>query len=219
MLFLTDSNRKLFIQSIRKQIDRPSKNGETSSVPTTPQQHLNPYKKVSTIESVIHEVDSYITYNFSVGDLQDPLQFWKGKTFIWPKLASLIPEYFCIMATSTSSERTWSSMGRIITKARARLKTKTAEDLMMLKHNSEFWWKNKFYSLNMTNIPMGIPVNFKLIPLNFQNTTHTRVSTPNYSLATESLQKTFQFVSIFQCCVSVDCFFHLFHHFDSNKCS
>ena len=54
-------------------------------------------------------------------------------------LADLAVSILCTPASSTPSERGFSTMGRIITKLRNRIHPDTAGTLIFLKENNELW--------------------------------------------------------------------------------
>ena len=74
----------------------------------------------------------------------NPLQWWKEKSkTVLPKLAQLVKTVLCVPATSTPSERVFSTMGVIITKLRNRLSASTAEAILFLKKNDFSSFKPK----------------------------------------------------------------------------
>ena len=62
----------------------------------------------------------------------DPLGWWKGRQSKYPLLSQLAKKYLCIMGTSTSAERVFSAMGRVLTKTRMRMSENMFSSLMFL---------------------------------------------------------------------------------------
>jgi hypothetical protein len=69
----------------------------------------------------------------------DPLQWWNIHKDQFPVLYEIAMEHLQIPASSTSSERAFSQMGRLITKQRNRLDPKNASMLHFLKSNGDLW--------------------------------------------------------------------------------
>ncbi len=67
------------------------------------------------------------------------LNFWNDNKNNFPLLCQLLTKYFCIQGSSSSPERCFSAMGRIITQIRSSLLPETVFDIMLLKSNSEKW--------------------------------------------------------------------------------
>ena len=65
----------------------------------------------------------------------DVLQYWKMHAKEFPMLARLVRKYFCIQATSCSSERTFSTGGQIITAKRTKLDPNNVHMLVYLREN------------------------------------------------------------------------------------
>ena len=65
----------------------------------------------------------------------NPIDWWIHRTATFPLLFPIAVRGMVIQATSFSSERAFSAMGRIITERRTRLKPEHAETLIMLNQN------------------------------------------------------------------------------------
>ena len=72
----------------------------------------------------------------------DPLKWWKEHSAGLPDLQKLAKRILCIPATSTPSERVFSTMGIIISKLRNRLSPSTAEAILFLKKNDYSSYKD-----------------------------------------------------------------------------
>uniref|UniRef100_M3ZUA0 HAT C-terminal dimerisation domain-containing protein n=1 Tax=Xiphophorus maculatus TaxID=8083 RepID=M3ZUA0_XIPMA len=66
----------------------------------------------------------------------DPLMWWCDNQRRYPLMANLAKKYMCICATSTSSERMFSTAGNIATPERSCLKPHKLNMLVFLKNNS-----------------------------------------------------------------------------------
>jgi hypothetical protein len=78
-------------------------------------------------------------YNMEIMDLSiTPLVFYQNHSR-FSALFTMSERLFSIPATSTSSERAFSTMGRIVTKIRCKIHPETAGNLLFLKENNDFW--------------------------------------------------------------------------------
>ena len=104
-------------------------------------QTIDPFLEIfdTSLDDSLDEFDSYQRYVCTLEDSIDVLKFWKNKSIRWPLLSQLAVSIFCIPATSTPSERGFSTMGRIISKIRNRINPETAGTLIFLKENTELW--------------------------------------------------------------------------------
>lgn len=68
----------------------------------------------------------------------NPLEWWKNNAANYPYLAILARVYLAVMATSVSSESTFSEAGFVIDKRRSRLLPKTAAKLIFLHRNRAY---------------------------------------------------------------------------------
>ena len=65
----------------------------------------------------------------------DVLQYWIMHAKEFPMLAKLVRKYFCIQASSCSSERTFSTGGKVITSKRTKLDPSNVHMLVYLREN------------------------------------------------------------------------------------
>jgi hypothetical protein len=84
------------------------------------------------------ELLEYTTYIRKKGD-EGTANFWLLHQRDWPILFEMTFKYLCFPASSSSSERAFSVMGRIISKERNRLAPETATTLLVLGDNSDMW--------------------------------------------------------------------------------
>ncbi len=74
---------------------------------------------------MIPEVDSDV----------NPLDWWKTQEIHFPRLGKLAKKYLCVPASSSPSERAFSTGGNIVTCHRAALKPDAVDRLVFLSHN------------------------------------------------------------------------------------
>lgn len=77
------------------------------------------------------EVQRYIEGQF-FWDGEDILNFWQSQSIAFPVLAKVSKMILCIKATSASSERTFSSAGRVLESRRNRLNPGTVDAILFL---------------------------------------------------------------------------------------
>ena len=77
------------------------------------------------------EVQRYIEGQF-FWDGEDILKFWQSQSISFPVLSKLSKMILCIPATSASSERTFSSAGRVLESRRNRLNPGTVDAILFL---------------------------------------------------------------------------------------
>ena len=63
----------------------------------------------------------------------DPLEYWNSCRHKYPFLIKLVKKYLCIPATSTEAERTFSSLGNLLSKKRLSLKSENVDAQLFLK--------------------------------------------------------------------------------------
>ena len=66
---------------------------------------------------------------------EEPLPWWKRNEKKYPMLAIMARKYLCVCATSSASERLFSSSGQIVTSLRAHLNPNKVEMLVFLSNN------------------------------------------------------------------------------------
>ena len=66
---------------------------------------------------------------------EDPLKWWRLYHHSFPHLADAAQKYLAIVATSTTSERLFSTAGNIITAKRSALSTENVNKLVFLHEN------------------------------------------------------------------------------------
>ena len=66
---------------------------------------------------------------------EDPLKWWRLYHHSFPHLADAAQKYLAIVATSTTSERLFSTAGNIITTKRSALSTENVNKLVFLHEN------------------------------------------------------------------------------------
>jgi len=85
-------------------------------------------------ESIEMELNSYLQ-TVEVDGETNPLEWWRQHEANFPRVASLAKKYLCIPATSSPSERAFSTSGNIITCRRSALKPEMVDQLVFLAHN------------------------------------------------------------------------------------
>ena len=89
------------------------------------------------IESSRQEMERYLnSENLGIGEC--PLQWLKENERKFPRISKLARKYLQIPATSASSERSFSTFGKVYCPKRMSLKTSTAEAVLFLNKNSKF---------------------------------------------------------------------------------
>ena len=77
----------------------------------------------------VDEVDSYMA---CVEKSDDLLLYWQNKEKTWPKMTYFAKLVLAVPATSTSSERSFSTAGRTLEKRRSQLKPSSVDGLIFL---------------------------------------------------------------------------------------
>uniref|UniRef100_A0A9J7X243 HAT C-terminal dimerisation domain-containing protein n=1 Tax=Cyprinus carpio carpio TaxID=630221 RepID=A0A9J7X243_CYPCA len=92
----------------------------------------NDDKSSSLEQAVSTELEAYLlTCNIDSED--DPLIWWRQNSNVYPRLSVLVKKYLCIPATSSPSERLFSTGGNIVTCHRASLKPEHVDRLVFLR--------------------------------------------------------------------------------------
>ena len=63
----------------------------------------------------------------------DPLEWWKKRSERYPLLSKMVRKYLCVPATSVESERTFSSLGLLLTKRRLCMTGENVNKQLFLK--------------------------------------------------------------------------------------
>jgi hypothetical protein len=63
------------------------------------------------------------------------LQWWQAREKEWPLLCKVVKQYLCIQASSTSSERTFSTSGNTVTNKRTKLDPENVHMIVYCKEN------------------------------------------------------------------------------------
>lgn len=92
--------------------------------------HMDPPLQDSEIDK--KEVDKYRAIP-QASMMDNPLQFWKERSFDFPNLIVLAEEYLCVQASSVAAERVFSTSGDIVSSTRACLRTDQVDALVFLK--------------------------------------------------------------------------------------
>ena len=71
----------------------------------------------------------------SIALSESPLQWWAGRSQVYPILGQLARKYLCVPATSVPSERVFSVAGNIVTDKRSRLHPSNVDMLIFLNMN------------------------------------------------------------------------------------
>ena len=65
----------------------------------------------------------------------NPLLWWKTKEGLYPHLAKIVRQLFCIPATSVPSERVFSAAGHLVSATRNRLDQENVNNLLFIQQN------------------------------------------------------------------------------------
>lgn len=85
-------------------------------------------------ETIASEMNSYLLTP-SIDSEEDPLRWWKLHQINFPRLSKLAQKYLCIPATSSPSERVFSTGGNVVTCQRSCLKPEMVDMLVFLAEN------------------------------------------------------------------------------------
>lgn len=92
------------------------------------------------------EVDAYIRIKFPVDLTINPIDWWNSKQEDFPKLSKLAMAIHSIPASSTPSERAFSSSGSILTEKRTNLNPDCVEDMLLIRSDSEKFAENSIWN-------------------------------------------------------------------------
>jgi hypothetical protein len=96
------------------------------------------FKKTSHTDATLSpesELEAYLRSD-EVDAEDDPMEWWRMNAKKYPGVASLAKKYLCIPATSSASERVFSTGGNVITPQRASLNPDKVNQLVFLAHNN-----------------------------------------------------------------------------------
>jgi hypothetical protein len=85
-------------------------------------------------QAIALEIQSYF-HTETLDPEEDPLTWWRDAKRMYPRLSHLAWKYLCIPATSSSSERVFSTSGNIVTCLRSSLKPDHVNRLVFLAKN------------------------------------------------------------------------------------
>ena len=88
-------------------------------------------------KAIEDELAQYFTDKVAACDCH-PLHWWKQNEFRFPHLAKVVRSILCIPATSTPSERLFSTAGLMVTKLMNCLKSDFVDALLFLNKNSQY---------------------------------------------------------------------------------
>ena len=89
-----------------------------------------------TRQAIEAELNTYLQ-TLDADSEADPLAWWKVHAVSFPRVSCLAKRYLCIPATSSPSERVFSTGGNIVTCHRAALKPDKVDQLVFLARNLE----------------------------------------------------------------------------------
>ena len=93
----------------------------------------------SARESASLEFDRYLQESIPIEALKakefNPLNWWSQNAVHFPMLSCLARKYLCVPATSTPSERVFSTTGNLVSKKRSMLSPETVDKLVFLHAN------------------------------------------------------------------------------------
>lgn len=81
------------------------------------------------------ELGNYLSERIVVSNKQDPLEWWRCNRSTYPKFALTARKWLSVCATSTASERVFSSCGVALTAKRSTLNGSTLKAQILLKNN------------------------------------------------------------------------------------
>lgn len=120
----------------KSQNDPPAKKRKLSLVldKSRPMSLGNENSSLSPKEKISRELERYLqTPQLDTDD--NPLLWWKGNQQMFPILALMAKKFLCICASSSASERTFSTSGNIVTSKRTCLKPAKVNMLTFLSKN------------------------------------------------------------------------------------
>ena len=99
------------------------------------QEHASPVNQEEQHRQIVmKEIDGYLS-GHRLDFEEDPLMWWKRQQFNFPVLAKLAQKYLCVCATSSASERLFSTAGNVVSPFRATMKPDKVDMLVFLSKN------------------------------------------------------------------------------------
>ncbi|XDV17019.1 hypothetical protein PO909_016474 [Leuciscus waleckii] len=99
-------------------------------------------------EAIASEMNSYLLTP-SIDSEEDPLQWWKLHQINFPRLSKLAKKYLCFPATSSPSERVFSTGGNVVTCQRSCLKPEMVD--MMVSFGNMFQIHTEYFKIGEKN--------------------------------------------------------------------
>ncbi|XP_033988650.1 zinc finger BED domain-containing protein 1-like [Trematomus bernacchii] len=113
---------------------KKKKKGLGSFFKATVDQAAEPQPALEQDKAIALELQSYLQA-VPLDAEEDPLKWWRESRKFYPRLSILARKYLCIPATSSSSERVFSTGGNIVTCLRSSLKPDHVNRLVFLAKN------------------------------------------------------------------------------------
>jgi hypothetical protein len=82
----------------------------------------------------LDEIDRYVNTKVSFSKDDSLLEWWAKHSLIFPQLSLLAKSLFGVPASSATSERIFSSSGRILEKRRQSLSPDIVDDILMIRN-------------------------------------------------------------------------------------
>ncbi len=95
----------------------------------------------ATISSTCSEVDAEIAAFKNeppISSKDDPLDWWKRKQTVFPRLAACARKYLAVPASSAPVERMFSTAGLVVTAKRTRLHSSIVNDIVVLNQSQSY---------------------------------------------------------------------------------
>ena len=177
---LTDEQRTVFkaeLKKITEELDASSQSSDSADTPA-PSPPATKRKKTAfdillgeeeeTADNTIEdELAQYFTDKVAAHDCH-PLRWWEQNEFRFPNLAKVARSILCIPATSTSSERLFSTAGLTVTKLRNCLKPEKVDAPIFLK-NSQYL-SMQVYSMFIVSAKQTCIVLLIVLPIHAETT-------------------------------------------------
>ena len=124
------------------------KDGVDEDIPDTPMDDSNTHPAdffgeiVATVDApILQPVEEYVNYKRLKLSVQDqhmsPLQFWYNDRTTFPKIYKIVRRLLSAPATSSASERCFSTLGLLINDRRSTIESDIVDDLVSVKSNAD----------------------------------------------------------------------------------